>query len=105
MLVVTDRDNTVRIYDSVVEAERDLETIDVANGEYEFCDETGQPYFGDVLTPVTAFGSGEFRIVPRGTRDPSLPASFLSRAADYHSRLPGLKTLQDARACFAAQKI
>ena len=105
MLLVIDRDNTVDIYNSVADAESHLETIDIEGGEYEFCDETGQPYVGDVLEPVTAFGSGEFHIIPCGTRDPDLPASFLSRATDYHSTLPGLKTLEDARARFAAQKI
>jgi hypothetical protein len=79
---VIDRDNTVGIYDSVADAESHLETIDVEGGEYEFCDETGQSYFGDVLKPVEKFRSGEFRIVPRGMRDPSLPASFLSRATE-----------------------
>jgi hypothetical protein len=105
MLLVIDRDNTVGIYDSVADAESHLETIDIEGGEYEFCDETGQPYFGNVIEPVGKFRSGEFRIVPRGTPDPSLPAAFLSRAIDYRSRLPGLKTLEEARAHFAAQKI
>jgi len=100
-----DRDNTVGIYDSVADAESHLETIDIEGGEYEFCDETGQPYVGDVLEPVGKFRSGKFRIVPRGTRDPSLPASFLLRAADYYSSLPGLKTLEDARARLTAQTI
>jgi hypothetical protein len=105
MLLVIDRDNTVGIYDSIADAESQLETIDIEGAEYEFCDETGQPYFGDVLKPVGKFSSGEFRIVPRGARDPGLPASFLARATHYHSRLPDLKTLEDARARFAAQKI
>ncbi len=103
MLLVIDRDSTMAIYSSVAEAEAQLETIDVEFGEYEFCDETGQPYVGEVLETVEKFRSGTFRIVPRGTPDPALPRTFLSRAVSCRSRLRGLKTIQDARAYFAAQ--
>jgi hypothetical protein len=105
MLLVLDRDNTVGIYDSVTDAEGQLETIDVELGEYEFCDETGQPYVGEVLQTVEKFRDGEFRIVPRGARDPTLPSALLSRAVECHSRLAGLKTLEAARAYFAPRKI
>ena len=104
MLLVIDRDNTVGIYSSVADAEAQLETIDVELGEYDFCDETGQPYVGEMLQTVGKFRNGKFRIVPRGTRDPALPGTFLSRAVECHSRLPGLKTLEDARSYCTAQK-
>jgi len=104
MLLVIDRDNTLGIYRSVSDAEADLETIDVELNEYEYCDETGQPYVGEVLETVGKFRSGAFRIVPRGASDPALPRKFLSRAVECHSKLPGLKTIQDARAYFAAEK-
>jgi hypothetical protein len=104
MLLVIDRDNTVGIYDSVADAEGHPETIDVELGEYEFCDETGQPYVGEVLQTVEKFRDGRFRIVARGPRDPALPKAFLSRAVECHSRLPGLKTLHDARAYFEAKE-
>lgn len=100
MLLVLDRDNYLHVYDSVEQAERDLETIDVELGEYEFCDECGQPYIGDVLEPVETFRSGRFRIVPRGPRDPGLPAKFVSRARECSSRVSGMKSLADARARF-----
>jgi hypothetical protein len=104
MLLVIDRDNTICVYESVRDAEADLETIDVELGEYQFCDDAGQPYVGDVLQTVEKFTSGAFRIVPRGKPDPHLPTSFLARATDYRSRVRGLKTLDDARRHFAIQE-
>jgi hypothetical protein len=104
MLLVIDRDNNLSIHASVRDAEGHLETIDVEDGEYQFCDEHGQPYIGEVLKPVGKFSSGEFRIVPQGAPDPALPMDFVSRASYYRSRLPGLKTLDDARTHFSATK-
>jgi hypothetical protein len=100
MLFVIDRDNNLAVYESVRDAESDLETIDVEDCEYEFRDETGQRYIGEILKPVGKFSSGEFRIVSQDTRDPSLPAAFISRALDDRSRVLGLKTLDEARARF-----
>jgi hypothetical protein len=104
MLLVIDRDNNLTIHPSVSDAEGHLETIDIENDEYEFCDETGQRYVGEVLKPVGKFTSGAFRIVPQGTPDPSLPAAFVSRATDYCSKVPGLKTQEEARLYFSRRK-
>ena len=46
MLLVLDRNNCLYIHDSASDAEAHLETIDVEDGEYKFCDETGQSYAG-----------------------------------------------------------
>ena len=104
MLLVIDRDNNLSIHASVRNAEGHLETIDVEDGEYQFCDETGQPYIGEVLKPVGKFSSGQFRIVPHGAPDSTLPLSFISRSTDYRSNVPGLKTREEALAYFALRK-
>jgi hypothetical protein len=100
MLLVIDRDNCLSIYGSLPDAAAHLETIDVEDGEYQFCDEHGQPYVGEVLKPVEKFSGGEFRIVPYGAPDARLPAAFVARASHYDSGVLGLKTLADARARF-----
>ena len=104
MLLVIDRDNNLSIHASVRDAQGHLETIDVENGEYQFCDESGQPYMGEVLKPVGKFGSGQFRIVPRGAPDSTLPLSFISRSTDYRSKIPGLTTREEALSYFAPRK-
>jgi hypothetical protein len=104
MLLVFDRDNYLHVFESVAAPEGHLEAIDVELGEYEFCDETGQPYVGEMLRTVEKWQDGEFRIVPRGERDPALPHSFLARAAQCYSKLPSFKNLQEARPYFATRK-
>jgi hypothetical protein len=49
MFLVLGRDGCLNIFDSVDAAQRHLETIDIENDEYEFCDESGQPYAGELL--------------------------------------------------------
>gem|GEM_PF-4824933 len=39
----------VGIHESVAHAEAHLESIDVEDGEYQFFDDTRQPYFAEVL--------------------------------------------------------
>jgi hypothetical protein len=104
MLLVIDRDNNLSIHASVRDAEGHLETIDIEDGEYQFCDEHGQPYVGEILKPVGKFSSGQFRIVPHGTPDPTLPLALVSRSTDYRSKVPGLKTREDALSYFASRK-
>jgi len=104
MLLVVDRDNNLSIHASVRDAERHLETIDVEDGEYQFCDESGQPYMGEVLKPVGKFSSGQFRIVPHGASDSTLPLSFISRSTDHRSKSRGLKTKEEALSYFASRK-
>ena|ERR1043166_5965463 len=104
MLLVIDRDQCVYVFASVADAEAHLETVDVEDDEYEFCDESGQRYIGEVLKAVGKFTSGRSRIVPGDFRDPDLPLSFVTRAKYYSSRVPSLKTLEDARCYFSQAK-
>jgi hypothetical protein len=104
MLLLIDRDQCLYVFASVADAEAHLETIDIEDDEYEFCDESGQRYIGEVLKPVGKFTSGEFRIVPRGVRDSDLPLSFVARAKYYSSHLRSLKTLEDARLYLSRSK-
>ena len=96
MLLVLDRDDCLYLFPSIAEAEAHLETIDIEGDEYQFCDESGQPYVGEVLTPVGRWSGGAFRIVPKGTPDATSPGSFLARTKHFSSSVPQLKTLEDA---------
>jgi hypothetical protein len=66
MFLVLDTDGDLAIYKSVVAAEADLEMIDIQDREYEFSDETGQAYAGEVLRPTAHWlreGFGSSRAV------------------------------------------
>ncbi len=97
MLLVLDRDDCLSLLPSVAAAEAHLETIDIEGDEFQFCDESGQPYVGEVLKPAGTWSGGDFRIVARGMPDAALPGAFLARAKHFYSRVLGLKTLDDAR--------
>jgi hypothetical protein len=102
MLLVLDTDGCLNIFNSVDAAQHHLEAIDIENNEYEFCDESGQPYAGELL-PSRGMFSGDpgFRIVRRGSPDPSLPQSLINRTKHFWPKGTPFKTLDDARAYFS----
>ena len=76
---------------------RELETIDIEHHEYEFCDEYGQPYVGEASRPPGIWRQGAFDIVPRGSPDPVMPASFIARTKHFSAESTAFKTLEDVR--------
>ena len=96
MLLVLDKDAYLYIFDSVDAAQGDLEAIDIENNEYEFCDESGQPYAGELGS-----SRGGFCIVQRGSPDPSLPLSFINRTKHFWPKGTPFKTLDDAGSYFS----
>jgi hypothetical protein len=83
MFLVLDTDGCLNIFDSVDAAQQHLEAIDIENDEYEFCDESGQPFVGELLPSRGMFSGGGFRIVERRSRDPGLPVAFIKRTRDF----------------------
>jgi hypothetical protein len=105
MLLVLDRDGYLHVFESLDAAHRDLETIDIENHEYEFCDDSGQQYLGEVIKTPGFFGRYDFRIVPDGSPDPALPLSLISRAKRLEvAKATPFKTLDDARAYFSREQ-
>src|ERR1039458_6569242 len=72
------------LFSSALEAESRLEAIDVENTEYEFCDDTGQRFVGEIIAPISKFGAGSFRLKPDGTPD---------RSEEHTSELQSLRHL------------
>ena len=101
MLLVLERDGCLHVFDSVDDAHRHLEIIDIENHEYEFCDDSGQPHMGEVIKTPGFFGRYDFHIVPCGPPDPALPLSFIGRAKQLEAKRALFKTLDEARAHFS----
>ncbi|HKP36511.1 MAG TPA: hypothetical protein VJT71_06605 [Pyrinomonadaceae bacterium] len=80
MLLVLDRDAELHLFRSADHAQRQLETIDIENAEYEFCDIAGQRFVPQITSPVGTFRSGTFQLRPDGIADQSIPLSFVARA-------------------------
>ena len=102
MLVLETNGSLLHLFSSATEAESHLEAIDIEDGEYEFCDDTGQGFVGEVVAPVTTFRAGSFRLRPDGAPDRVLVASFLSRARSLERQCDGVRTLDDLRRTHAA---
>src|SRR4051812_42518573 len=97
ILVLETNGGLLHLFSSAAEAEADLEAIDIENGEYEFCDDAGQRFIGQAVTPVTTFRAGIFRLRPDGAADRTIVASFLSRARSLERQCAGVTTLDDLR--------
>jgi hypothetical protein len=97
MLVLEPNGGLLQLFSVAGEVESQLEAIDIENGEYEFCDDIGQRFVGELVAPVTAFRSGSFRLRPDGTPDRALVSSFLSRARSLERQCGGVRTLDDLR--------
>lgn len=97
VLVLENNGNLLYLFSSVLEAESRLEAIDVENQEYEFCDDVGQRFVGEITAPVTMLRSGSFRLHPEGLPDRTIIESFLNRARSLDRVCNGIKSLDDLR--------
>jgi hypothetical protein len=97
MLVLETNGNLLSLFSSVADAESDLEAIDIENNEYEFCDDTGQQFLGEIIAPVTMFCHGNFRLKPDGQPDKANVASIVFRARSLERTCDGVKSLKDLK--------
>jgi hypothetical protein len=85
------------LFSSLAEAESYVEAIDIENGEYEFCDDTGQRFVGEIIAPVSKFRAGSVRLRPDGTANKEVVASFLFRASSLDRACGGVRRLTDLK--------
>ena len=97
MLVLETNGGLVHLFTSSTEAEFHLEALDVANREYEFCDEAGQRFVGEIVSPVTAFCPGDFKLRPDGAPDMAVLDSVLLRPCRLERACCGVRSLDDLR--------
>lgn len=79
MLILRD-DMVVETFDSPEHPPDWIETIDVENQEYEFCDDRGQRYVGKIEKGKGWLSRNGYRLVPVGQPDPAFLFAFLARA-------------------------
>ncbi len=97
MFVLEINGGLLHLFSDAAEAESQLEAIDIENAEYEFCDDTGQRFVGQVVAPAGALHSGKFHLRPDGAPNPSILASILSWARSLERQCGGVRTLDDLR--------
>jgi len=103
MLLALDKHDALYIYESPMEAERDLDAIDVQQDAMEFCDSDGQNYLPvftippktSKLGPFGIVDIGAFRLSPQDAAEPKNVDRFLERAAHIeHTSVPGISTIE-----------
>src|SRR5688500_8954712 len=97
ILVLETNGGLLHLFSSVREAESHLETIDIEHGEYEFCDDSCQRFVAEIITPVSTFRAGSFRLRPDRAPDRAVLDSFLSRARSLARQCEGVRSLDDLR--------
>ena len=97
MLVLETNGRLLYLFSTAREAELHLEAIDIENREYEFCDDAGQRFSGEIIVPVTTFGAGSFRLRADGKPDRAVVRALLARAHSLERSCDGIRTLDDLR--------
>jgi hypothetical protein len=105
MILVFQDDGTMRAIDSLIEANREYEAIDVENGEYTFLDERGcllRPAFRSPskkkwLFLFSIIDSGPFTLETTQEKREDLLAKLLSGEISIDPRSTGIRSLADLR--------
>jgi len=80
ILMLRGDDHVMVLFGSVDEVSRRLETIDIENDEYQFCDVSGQRYVGVVTRPIGRFSSGAFELRTVGPPEIGNAVELIDRA-------------------------
>lgn len=96
MIMLTD-DAVIEIFDSPLSPPRWIEAIDIENEEYQFCDDRGQKYVGEITRPAGLFRQAEWKLRPEGTVDVQHVLSLIAKAEklEPNDRFPNLKALRE----------
>jgi hypothetical protein len=94
MMVLLD-EPTLIVFASPENPPNNLETVDVINGEYTFCDERGQMYEGIVTKPAGWFREAKYGLRPTGVANIANALALVERAVllEANPWFPDLKTL------------
>jgi hypothetical protein len=79
------------------DAEAHLEVIDIENREFEFCDEVGQQFIGEVFHSESKPGRRSFRLVPKGAPSQRAIETLVSRAKQLDKRTLKSTSLEDLK--------
>jgi hypothetical protein len=98
MVIALEKDDaSLFLFASAAEAEVAFEAIDVEHGEYEFCDDAGQRFVGEMVSPVGKFRAGSYHLKPDGAPDRAVVASLLCHARSLERGCAGIESLEELR--------
>jgi hypothetical protein len=96
MIMLKQDDRNIVLFDSPEHPPKWIETIDIENQEYRFCDDRGQRYVGVIVKPIGIFRSGAFELRPEGPPDVKNALELVDAAAgiepnERHENLESLR--------------
>jgi hypothetical protein len=98
MVIALEKDDgSLFLFSSISEAEAEFEAIDVENGEYEFCDDTGQQFVAEMIELVRAFRAGSYRLQPHGAPDREHVSRLIARATCLARGAAKIQSIDDLR--------
>ena len=96
MVIVKDKEKNIHLFSSKDQVYRQIEAMDIENGEYEFCDDVGRRLYAKITSPVTNLKSGMFKLIT-GEKDISLPWAFFSNGSELSQGTADISTLEELR--------
>ena len=96
MIIMLRDDAVIEVFDSADNPPDWIEGIDIENGEYQFCDDRGQPYVGVITRPSGWHKQPEFLLRPQGAPELRNVLDLIERAEtiEPNDRFPNLEALQ-----------
>lgn len=96
MMIMLRDDPVIEIFESAATPPNWIECIDIENDEYQFCEDTGQRFVGEVVCRAGLFRSEQFCLIPEGEPDVMNALRLLDRAKaiepnEYFSDLESLR--------------
>lgn len=104
MVIVLLDDRTVATFESPDRPPNWLEWTDVANGEYEFCDDRGQRYSGRLIKIASIFSHEQWCLEPVGAPNPQLLQDMLATAVDVDHEHCAFADLESLAAALASPR-
>jgi hypothetical protein len=69
MMIMLRDDPVIEVFESAGTPPNWIECIDIENGEYKFCEDTGQRFVGEVVQRAGFLRREQFRLKPEGEPD------------------------------------
>ena len=95
MMILRD-DAVIEVFDAPSQPPNWIEGIDIENAEYQFCDDTGQRYVGEIIGPSGFLQHAKWRLRREGPRDIRNALDLIAKAKliEPNERFPDLETLR-----------
>ena len=97
MMFILRDEPVIEIFDSPSSPPDWIEAIDIENGEYQFCDDAGQRYVGEITRPGGFFRQAEWQLRPEGEPAIKNVLDLIERAQEIepNHKFPDLGSLRE----------